>query len=272
MHPVWILLLSLTCLFILLYTLSQYIVFSIAFRPDSPNIMTGSKLPPEYEELWLTASDKKKIHAYFIPGENNNVILYLHGNAGHIGRRLAAIAELRKSGCAVLAIEYHGYGNSEGTPSEINIYRDGEAALNFLYLRNYSDKQIIIYGRSLGTTVACELATKHHFAAMVLTTPLTCGKEFMAQTPFKFVSLFVGNPLRNINKIKCNKAPLLVIHGTEDTMIPHFMGLKIYEAAECDKKFLSLKGAGHDNLSSDFSEQYWPALRDYIRKNCSTTL
>jgi pimeloyl-ACP methyl ester carboxylesterase len=244
----------------------QCIVNSMAFHPDTENIIPTEKLPPEVQELFIETPDKVKLQSYFI--ENNKsdkVILYFHGNAGNLCHRLSTLLTLRQSGVNVFAVSYRGYGKSEGSPYEEGIYRDGQAALKYVTNElGFSLDNTYIMGRSIGSTVAINTSQNQKIAGLILVSPLTSGKEQAKASGLSWISWIAGDAFNNLAKAPNIVSPVLIIHGTEDRAIPYYMGKEIFNEIKTDKKLISIQGAGHNNISS-YREQYWRPVFEFIK-------
>lgn len=253
---------------LLLYLSAHWSVHRMAFKPDRNSSLSANALPQHITEIVLHTSDGKRLPSYFSSTPTNKkVVLYFHGNGGNISKRLPTIHEFHKMGINCLCMGYRGYGKSTGIPTEKGIYRDGEAALTYLHNCGFCNENIFLYGRSLGTTVACELAQNQQFAGVILVTPLSSGIDFLRIIRLQWLRFILGNPFLSKEKIKKNRSPLLLIHGTADETIPYFMGELLYNNATSKKEMLTIPGAGHENLSTDFSTHFWPAIERFI-KNC----
>ena len=244
----------------------QSIRNSMAFHPDTENTIPVGELPETVQEVFIDSSDGVKLQSYFIPAKKTDkLLIYFHGNAGNISHRLRDLMQLNHFGLNVLGISYRGYGKSSGTASEAGIYADGIATLNFAKNKlGFSVDNIYIMGRSIGTTVAINTAQKLNTKGLILVTPLSSGKKQAQAMGMGSVSSIAGDSFNNISNLKGIKCPTLIIHGTHDRVIPFFMGQEVYRELNTTKAFVSIKGAGHNNLSTDFKYQYWQAVYKFI--------
>ena len=151
------------------------VVDRLAFQPDSVNVLDENQLPKGIKEISLLTEDEVKIKLLYLPvASSNKILLYFHGNAGNIYHRIPTLIQLQKFGVNVIGVSYRGYGKSEGSPSEDGVYLDGMAALKYITeTLGFSEKNIIIFGRSIGTTVAINTAENRELGGVVLVTPLT---------------------------------------------------------------------------------------------------
>ena len=244
------------------------VVNMFAFHPDSVNVMPTENLPHEVQEFTIATEDNVKITSLYLPNEKSNrLLIYFHGNAGNIYHRIPSLLQLHKFGINVIGVSYRGYGKSEGNPSEAGIYADGEAMVQHAIDRlGFYEQNIIIFGRSIGTTVAISTAQNKNIRGLILVTPLTSGKEQAKASGLSSISLLAGDSFDNITKINNIKSPLLVIHGTNDQIIPYSMGKEIFDRANVKKSFVRIEGADHNNLHAKFSQEYWLPIFKFIGK------
>jgi fermentation-respiration switch protein FrsA (DUF1100 family) len=168
----------------LLYILAAYVVLLVLLRlferrmiffPDYPGRLEGNwhprKLDPE--DVWITAADGTRLHAWWVPNANAKfTFLAFHGNASNIANRAPTYEFLRDTPANVLALEYRGYGHSEGKPTEAGLYLDAEAAYQYLVnTRRLAPKSIVSFGQSVGTTIAVDLAAHHGVGGVILEAP-----------------------------------------------------------------------------------------------------
>ncbi|MCP4378426.1 MAG: alpha/beta fold hydrolase, partial [bacterium] len=148
---------------------------SLVYRPTRQLINTPDQMGMQYENVSLQTSDGVKVHGWFIPCETEKgTVLMFHGNGGNISHRLETIAIFRRMGYNVMIIDYRGYGQSEGSPSEQGTYRDAEAAWTYLTRKRKIDaSKIVLFGRSLGGAVAAWLAVEKHSAGVILESTFT---------------------------------------------------------------------------------------------------
>jgi len=245
----------------------------IFFPPRYPE---GFEPPGSYglksEEVWITTADGVKINAWFFPNASSaEVLLCFHGNAENIGYALPRMKTLSRLGTNLLAVDYRGYGKSEGSPSEPGVYRDAEAAYRYLTVgRGFSPKNILIYGQSLGGAVAIDLASKRDCGGLVVESSFTSGRD-MARRVFiiPLLEYVPKSRFDSIAKIAKVRAPVLILHGTQDEGIPFSMGEKLYQAAPEPKRFLPVPGAGHSDVFLTGGEHYLAALKDLVEARVS---
>jgi fermentation-respiration switch protein FrsA (DUF1100 family) len=201
-------------------------------------------------EVTLTTADGLSLLSWYLPaGPGRPVILYLHGNGGHIGYRADRVQRFAREGFGILLLEYRGYGGNPGSPSEPGLVADGEAALRFIESEGILPGRIVLYGESLGTGVAVQIAARHRVAAVILESPYT-SIAAAAQYHYAYVpaALLVRDRFDSLSCIREVKAPVLVMHGEADRVIPARFGKTLLAAANEPKEGWFLADAGHGDL------------------------
>ncbi len=244
------------------------VVNYFAFHPDNVNVLPADQLPDGVEEFSVTTSDMVNIRALYLPlAGSRKVLIYFHGNACNIYYRIPDLVQLRKAGVNVVGVSYRGYGNSEGAPSEAGVYQDGVAVYRHVTESlGFRGSNVIVLGRSIGTTVALYIAQHHEIGGLILVTPLTSGRAHAEASGLGLMSSVAGNSFNNLARVGHVKVPLLVIHGTDDRVIPFSMGREIYDNAATGKQFVKIEGAGHNNLQRSYGQAYWPPIADFINR------
>lgn len=214
--------------------------------------------PPAIAEIALvqTADGLALEGWYFKPQEGRPVLLYFHGNAGAIKDRLVKIPDYLKAGYGVLLAEYRGYGGNPGKPTEVRLYKDGWAYLDWLAReRGIGPERIVLYGESLGTGVSVELAA--HLSdrgtpplAVVLEAPFTSVLDVAKKNYFFIpVDLLLLDRYMSRDKIKRVRAPVFIINGQYDEVIPEIHGKALFQIANEPKKIIQIAGGHHGDLS-----------------------
>lgn len=223
------------------------------------------------EEVFISCEDGVTINGLYAPGkENKPAFLIFHGNAGNITHRDIFLQGFNKLGCSVLLVDYHGYGKSEGSPSEKNLYLDGEASLKWLSeKKQFKPAQIILFAKSLGSGVAIELATKNKFKGLILETPFSSIPS-VARSHFPYncfpVEYMTIDKFDNISKIGKIDCPIFFIHGTRDSIIDKRESEKLFAKANMPKKIYLVEGADHNNIQDVASPKYWDKISDWISR------
>ena len=224
-----------------------------------------------YEEVYLTASDGTRIHGWHITGRSNVTLLWFHGNAGNISHRLDNILMLnRRLGVGVFIVDYRGYGLSEGRPSEKGIYMDAEAAFDYLVsdLGLDAEREIVLFGRSLGVGVAVEMGTRHRVRGVIIESGFTSIREMAESSgsplPISLVLLVFEARYDSISKIGRVESPVMILHGDRDDTVPYWMAEKLYAAASEPKTLYPIRGANHNDTVYVGGEAYLRALGEFI--------
>jgi uncharacterized protein len=235
----------------------------------------GTLIPPPRElklairRAEIRTEDGLTLVAWVIPGAGPSSpwLLICHGNAGNISEagRPAHYAGLRDLGLNLLAFDYRGYGESAGTPSEAGLYQDAEAA--YRYLRDslrVAPERIVIFGHSLGSAVAVELAGRVPAAGLILDGALTSvvdlGQEIYPFVPVRWIA---ASRYDSIEKIGNLHLPKLFLHAKGDEVVPIAHGRRLYEAAPPPKRFVTLTG-GHGDAFDVDSATYYGAIRTFL--------
>ena len=213
---------------------------------------------------------EQKLHAWWLPAADPSApaVLYLHGARWNLTGSVSRITRWRELGFAVLAVDYRGFGkSSDVAPTEAYAYEDAEAAWEYL-AKLAPGKQRYIVGHSLGGAIAAELARRRPDAAgLVLEATFTSVRDMIDQSPWGFlpVGLILTQEFDTLSKMRDLKMPVLITHGTRDSIVPFQMGERLYDAAQGPKRFIRVEGAGHHNLSGAAFDQYRQALRELFK-------
>ena len=262
---VCIVLLSTVALAVLIMIFENRIIFVPTKYPagdwDAP-----ARATVPFDDVWLETSDGVKIHGWLARGKGARAtILYFHGNAGNLTHRADWIEVLTRLPADVLAIDYRGYGRSEGTPNEAGIYRDAEAAYAYLTeTRGVAPQQLIVYGESLGGAPACEIAWRRPCAGLIVQSTFTNARDMASRLTRLPVRWLVRARFDNAVKIARVRAAKLIVHGRDDEMIPYEMSKRLHEAAAEPKKLIIFDDAGHNDLVWLYQPQLTAAFRAFI--------
>ncbi len=211
----------------------------------------------------LHTAGGKTISAMYLPNPQAKfTILYSHGNAEDIGDLEPLFKELHDSGFAVLGYDYEGYGTSEGIPGENATYQDINAAYRFLTEEQHvPPARIIIFGRSVGSGPAIDLASREPVGGLIVQSGFTTAFTVLTKVP-----LVPFDRFRNISKIKRVHCPVLVMHGRKDGVIPFYMGERLFAAAPEPKWAVWAPNAGHNDFEWMARDQYLPAIVDFASR------
>jgi fermentation-respiration switch protein FrsA (DUF1100 family) len=221
-----------------------------------PEVGRGVTATPQayglgFEPVTITTEDTERLAAWWVPAEGAvGAVLFFHGNAGNISHRLDYLAMFNRLRYSTLIVDYRGYGQSTGSPSEEGTYRDARASWDYLrQARAAREQDIVIVGESLGGAVAAWLAARERPRAVVLASTLTSVPDLGAQVyPFLPVRLLSRFSYDSLAAVKAIRSPLLVAHSRGDDIIPYAHGRALYEAASEPKEFLELAGGHNDGF------------------------
>jgi fermentation-respiration switch protein FrsA (DUF1100 family) len=225
----------------------------LANLPGRSLDMTPAHAGMDYEDVFIETADGESVHGWYIVGPTDRVVLFFHGNAGNISHRLDSIRQFHSLGLSVLIIDYRGYGQSSGRTSEAGIYRDADAAWRYLTeTRGTEPGDIVIFGRSLGASVAARLALRQQPAGLILESSFTSvpdiARELYPWLPVRWLSRLRHATRDYVRDARC---PVLVVHSRDDEIIPYHHGEAIYAAANEPRHLLTLRGSHNDAFLRD---------------------
>jgi uncharacterized protein len=223
-----------------------------------------------FERVNVPTADGEQLAAWWIPtpAPAKGTVLLFHGNAGNIAHRIDYARMFHGMGYDTLLVDYRGYGESTGSPSEQGTYRDAEASWSWLTTRRgIKASDIVIFGESLGGGVAVPLAAKHAPRALILASTFTSIPDLGAQVypwlPVRWLSRIHYNNLAGLERIN---APVLIAHSPGDEIIPYTHGKKLFDVAREPKTFLELRGGHNDGFV--FARPEWvEAVRAFLGKH-----
>ena len=253
--------------FLLIYffvlTTTYFFQRNLLYHPGENNY-SGDKLLVSIEKINIRTEDNIELLAWY---HNKNIndyktILFLHGNAGSLENRVHKINHFKNINVNFLLLAWRGFNGNEGKPTEKGLYEDAKSAVRWLKSKGVFEKDIIIYGESLGTGVATEIAQNKSFAGIVLESPFTSmievGKSKYPYLPVKFL---LKDKYESDQKIKNIKSPILIMHGKVDNIVPFQMGKKIYELANQPKYFYFSE---YDDHMLEYNENLLNHLKEFI--------
>ncbi|MSO93892.1 MAG: alpha/beta hydrolase [Rhodospirillales bacterium] len=246
----------------------------LMYLPDTSVPSAAASGVPEMVEVGLTTEDGLRLRSWYREAVSGApTIVYFCGNGGHIGYRGFKVRPFLDAGLGVLMVSYRGYGGNEGSPTEEGLYADGRAALAFLHARGVPRKLWILYGESLGSGVAVQLAQEIRDAALdetsvgalVLESPFTSMVDAAGDHyPWAPTHLLVRDRYDSAEKIGRLKSPLLILHGEQDTIVSVRHGRRLFELAPEPKEARWYKNAGHNDL---FEHGTAPVVLDFLRRH-----
>jgi len=237
---------------------------NLLYHPNENNY-SEDKISVDIENVRIKTSDNIELLGWY--HEKNlkdfKTLIFFHGNAGSLENRIHKLNHFRDMNINFLIIAWRGFSGNNGNPSEQGLYEDGKSAIDWLIKKGVSEKNLILYGESLGTGVATHLAQNKNFAGVILETPFTsmidAAKKFYPYIPVK---LLLKDKFENYKKIKNINLPILIMHGEVDQLVPFSMGKKIYEIANEPKYSYFTK---YDNHMMEYEENLVLALKSFIK-------
>jgi hypothetical protein len=221
---------------------------------------------PEMQVVTLETTDGLALKAWYRPPTRPELptIVYFHGNAGHIGLRGRIVKPFLEAGYGVLLVTYRGYSGNPGEPYEEGLYQDGRAAIDFLQRRSTPDACMVLYGESIGTGVAVQLATEYRVGALILQSPFTSlGDVGQLHYPFFPVKWLIKDSFNSLKKANQIHSPTLVLYGHRDDIIPSQLSIQLFEALPAPKRLAPLADVGHnDPFDFQFAIKF---IREYVK-------
>ena len=254
-------------IFVLIYffiLISTYIFQrNLLYHPTEDNY-SGDQILVSIEEVKINTQDGIELMSWYHNKNVNNykTILFLHGNAGSLENRIHKINHFKDMNVNFLLVAWRGFSGNKGTPTEKGLYEDAESAVRWLKSKGVRENNIIVYGESLGTGVATEIAQNKNFAGIILESPFTsmidAGKD---KYPYLPVRLLLKDRYESNKKIKNINSPILIMHGKVDNIVPFHMGKKMYELAN-EPKYSYF--SEYDDHMMEYNEKLLKALKDFI--------
>jgi len=263
LHSIIFILVSVWVLLSLLLYLFQpkFVYFPLAEIDYTPD-MAGLA----YEDIYFKTEDDVELNAWFIPVEGaRKTLLFFHGNGGNISHRLDSLKIFHELGLSVFIIDYRGYGQSQGTTSEQGTYRDAEAAWRYLTeTRGIPDKDIIIFGRSMGGGVATWLSIRHTPDLLILESAFTSVADMAKHYyPYLPAHLLTRIKYASIDRIDAIKCPILFSHSQTDEIVPFELGVQLFKQAQAPKMFMQMQG-GHNDGFIVTGRSYVNGIREFL--------
>ena len=260
-------LINILILILLGYLVITFVLFffqrNLLYYPAINNY-SGEKLNVSVEKVKIKTEDNIELLSWYHKKNSGDykTILFLHGNAGTLENRIYKINHFKNMNVNFLIIAWRGFSGNKGKPTEKGLYEDAKGALRWLANKGVKEESIIIYGESLGTGVATEIAQNKNFAGVILETPFTSmvnvGKT---KYPFFPVSFLLKDKYESDKKIKNIKSPILIMHGEVDKLVPFWMGKKLYNLANEPKYSYFSK---YDDHMMEYNEKLLNELKKFI--------
>lgn len=236
------------------------------FHPQKQIEFAPEEFGLAYEDIFFKTSDNVQINGWLLPASGARfTILFSHGNAGNIGHRLEKIKFFHDLGCNVFIFDFRGYGRSNGNPSESGLYRDTQAAYDYLLSRGIRPEDIVGYGESIGGAFIIDLAAKQKLAALIIDSSFTSARD-MAKNTFPALPHWIfASRLDSEEKIKTIICPKLIAHSINDDIVPYALGRKLYESAKPPKEFLQIRG-GHNSNFFESEALLREKIADFLKR------
>ncbi len=238
-----------------LYSLGLVLLYfyqrRLMYFPSVGKLPTPASVNLKMQVLTIATEDGLNLAAWFAPPlqRDSKIVVMFHGNAGNIADRRCKASTFIDKGYGLFMCEYRGYGGNPGTPTEAGLYKDARAGIKWLLAQGYSPQQLVMYGESLGTGVAVQMAGEFAARYVILEAPYSSTLD-LAREKYWFVPVdhLMHDTYDSLAKIAKIKPPLLVVHGDRDATIPIRFAQKLFKAANHPKEFVTINGGGHSDL------------------------
>jgi fermentation-respiration switch protein FrsA (DUF1100 family) len=239
-----------------------------AFFPFPGESRTPADYGLPYTPHTVTTADGERLRLWQISNSHAVAqVLYFHGNGGNLSVWSDVLAGIVRHGYEVIAIDYRGFGESTGSPSEQGLYRDVEAALAFVDARlRRPELPIIFWGRSIGTTMAGYAASRRPPDAVILEAGFPAARAIFETSPVMWVlTMFTTYRFPTAEWMAGVHAPVLVLHGNHDSVIPYRLGQRLYESLPEPKRFVTIEGGDHNDAAPRDAGAYWGAISAFVQ-------
>jgi fermentation-respiration switch protein FrsA (DUF1100 family) len=261
---------------VIIFFVVRRLEFMATYHPEPYVPGPGWSVPANGEEVWVKVPSGQRVHAWFLRATNQPAVatvLHCHGNGGNLSSVVWLGQELAKRGFDTMIFDYRGYGRSEGRlTDEWGLYADAQAIYEHLVSeRGVKAEKLALYGQSLGTTAAIDLASRLPCGALIVESGLSSASD-MGAVSFPWMPrqlhFLAKNRFESARKISNVKCPALITHGTNDPVIPVEQGRKLYESARDPKRLVIVEGGDHF-LFGSAGEQFVSGMADFIRVSVS---
>ena len=266
MKYLYLSLLSLLAVYLLVLLFIYFYQRNLLYHPGDNNYL-DDKVQFSYKEVLVEVDQDIKLRSWLIEKdlEKYKTLVFFHGNAGNLFNRVHKLNELNKLDINILIISWRGFSGNSGKPTEKNLYQDAQKSIEWLNSKGIESKKIILYGESLGTGVAVELAQKNIFNSIILESPFTSmAKTAKIYYPYLPVNLLLKDKYDSINKIHKIKKPVLIMHGMKDDLVPYIMSVELFNKANEPKYSFFPK---NDNHMMDFNDELLNKIRLFIKQH-----
>ena len=235
----------------------------LLYLPSENNYL-DDQIDFNFREVFIDVEKNLKLKAWLIENDfkNKKTLVFFHGNAGNLSNRTYKLNQLSKLDLNIIILAWRGFSGNEGEPSEQNLYNDAKKTIDWLNSRGVKNKNIILYGESLGTGIAVELSQTNQFGGIILESPFTsmtnAAKNIYPWLPVKYL---LKDKYDSEKKIKNLQIPILIMHGKKDNIVPFKMGKKLYDLANNPKFFYFTE---NDDHMMTFDEQLVGTIKNFL--------
>jgi fermentation-respiration switch protein FrsA (DUF1100 family) len=244
----------------------EWLKNTLVFHPSRMVDTSPAEYTLPYEEVWFGGTDGRTLHGWYIPGRGDLLFIWFHGNGGNIGHRLPQLRLIYDHvGGSHLLFDYRGYGKSRGRPTIPGILADGRDAVAVAHHRGWAaGKRLVYFGESLGCAVVVALGLEHPPDRAILSAPFYSLRA-MGQLVLPPLAFLVDGDLNSAQVVGKLTVPLLVIHGTNDGIVPFQQGQDLYALIQSTKVFHAVSGGGHVDLHEVGGDAYFQVIRDFVK-------
>ncbi|MBP5534605.1 MAG: alpha/beta fold hydrolase [Alphaproteobacteria bacterium] len=251
-------------IFVIYLGVLYFIQDDLLFYPDKQYKSPSDISMSQFLENPLKARDGTDIMTWYHEGDKDKpAILFLHGNGGQIATFAPPLRPILDAGYTVLMMEYRGFGNMPGTISQEVIAQD--AALAFDWLKNNGYSKVIVYGYSFGTAFACALTAIRQIDGLILTDPFSSLSKIISEKPIPFAKLVLKDAYMSLDYLKKYNAPLLIIHGKSDALIPYQHAQELFDQALSKEKQIELLD-NETHISVFFEQKNVPIILQFLKR------
>ena len=235
----------------------------LLYLPSENNYL-DDQIDFNFREVFIDVEKNLKLKAWLIENDfkNKKTLVFFHGNAGNLSNRTYKLNQLSKLDLNIIILAWRSFSGNEGEPSEQNLYNDAKKTIDWLNTKGVKNKNIILYGESLGTGIAVELGQTNQFGGIILESPFTsminAAKNIYPWLPVKYL---LKDKYDSEKKIKNLQIPILIMHGKKDNIVPFKMGKKLYDLANNPKFFYFTE---NDDHMMTFDEQLVGTIKNFL--------
>jgi fermentation-respiration switch protein FrsA (DUF1100 family) len=248
----------------------------LLYQPMREVSFTPAKLGLDFEDVAFESADGIRLTGWHIPARDARyTLLFCHGNGGNVMHVLDLLKLFCELGLSCFVFDYRGYGHSAGRPTEAGTYLDAQAAYDWLIREKHvPPEHVILYGHSLGGSIAACLAGRVRCAALVVESAFTSLPDIGARLfPYMPVRLFARFRYDTQEYLRRARCPVMVIHSRDDRLVPFRFGVRLFEAAPEPKRFVETRGGHNDGFlaSGDLYREAWTKWLDFVAEHRSET-